>query len=151
MSEVFKSKQLIGIELEVYANGGVDGVRRFVERNEMEGLSVCGDGSLGWGGAEIKFAQGTPLDKAKEQIESMYKIATDSATLDTKFRSRRNNRYLPSDKSIPAYDGYGGTTGLHIHFNAGAGYNPLDVMRLGMQCAYSHHQGRQTASSHYRE
>lgn len=132
---IWNSTQKIGIELEVYADGGTNRVHEFVNNKGMEGLHVCGDGSLGYSGAEIKFAQGTPLNKAKAQIESMYKLATDTTTLNTKFRTVGSNRYLPSDAKVPRYEGYGGTTGLHIHFNAGEGYNPMDVLRLAKKLA----------------
>lgn len=135
---IWDSNQKIGIELEVYTRGGTSAVRDYISSHNMSGLEVCHDGSLGCGGAEIKFANGTPLDEAKKLVKSMHKIATDTTTLDTKFRTPRGaSSRIPSNAKVPMREDYrhGGTTGLHIHFNAGEGYNPLDVLRLTKKLA----------------
>lgn len=133
---IHESNQKIGIELEIYCDGGEDNVEDFINDNDMRGLCVTDDGSLTASGAEIKFDQGVPMCDALDRIESMHRIATDSTTLDTYFgegdESSERGYIGSSDANV---ERMGGETGLHVHFGMKDEFLALDLLRLVKNCS----------------
>lgn len=130
---LYDSDQKIGIELELYCNGDVDGAGDFIYNNSLRGLEVTDDGSLDCDGAEIKFDGGIPLRDAQSRIEAMYMLATDTTSLYTYFGEgdTEHERGYCGDRSDIDIRRMSGETGLHIHFGMPEdGFRALDILRL---------------------
>lgn len=136
---IWNSNQLIGIELEAYIDNGMRAVdhlnHHLVATGFADDLTVTYDASLGRRGAEIIFSRPTPISKSRHLIDKLNKISLDKINLNTKFITKKSNKHIP--KNSPAtyseyrYNEYGcGATGLHIHFDIGTSYHPMDIIRL---------------------